>query len=1004
MADPLNEAAWREVGPILDEELNRLPENYRAPLVLCCLEGKTHAQAAAELGWPTGSLSKRLRQGRELLRRRLARRGVTPAVVLAVAALTLQAARAAMPRLIGPTTRSAVAFAAGQTPTAAATLARVALADGVLRGLAAGPAKVLTVFLVATMAVLGAVILTHQAGKAEPQKQAPTDGQPPGVRKEETPRPPSAQARTDRHGDPLPDGALARVGTMRLWHGGYRYPLAYAPDGKAIAACEWGEFIRLWDTSTGKEIRRFRPAKGGIDVFAFSPDGKMLVSGDFSSPELRVWSVTTGKELRRVTTEAGGVRAVAFAPDGKTFAAATRKKSILLWDPASWETKGQLPGHGDGTTSIAFLPDNKTLISGGSDNTIRWQDVTTGREVRRLDRDVEHVYDLAVSPDGKTLAGVSFHTLYLWGAETAGEISRTRLCQEYSSWQLAFSPDGRVLACAGSVERGKHKVLFFEAATGRELRRWDEDRYTTNLAYSPDGKVLAQTSAGMIRLRDVKTGKPVVEVPRLPDWVTTVAFTPDGKSLLTCCWGGPIGFWDPLTGKPHGDMKPPPEGYAAAQHDRFLATTLTADGRRAALADSKGSVHLWETATGKVTHRINEPPVPESWHLFSPDGKLLAVKHNDDQIRLWDPGTGRLLRPLSLPGKYAYPRAFSPDGSILATRSSSSEDKSIRFWDTATGKELRRLTWQDDTFAHLLAFSPDGKVLISTHEEGKRPTGPGQDVIPMRAWDVATGRELHQFQGAGRWVSAPAVSPDGKTLAGAVDRSTIVLWEMATGKERGRFRGHGDGINSLAFSPDGRLLASGSHDYTALVWDVTGLSPDGKLPALDLRAEEIERLWSDLGDEDGVRSYRALWTLVAAAPRSLPVLAERLRPVAAVENEKLTRLIAALDSDQFAARQKAAADLARLGELAEPALRKALAGNVSAEARKHLEELLDRVERRALSPEQLHSLRGLEVVEQIGTPEARRLLETLAKGAPAARLTQEAQAALRRLSGQRGGQ
>jgi hypothetical protein len=182
-----------------------------------------------------------------------------------------------------------------------------------------------------------------------------------------------------------------------------------------------------------------------------------------------------------------------------------------------------------------------------------------------------------------------------------------------------------------------------------------------------------------------------------------------------------------------------------------------------------------------------------------------------------------------------------------------------------------------------------------------------------------------------------------------------------------------------------------------LVWDVTEVCPDGKWSSNDARPGEIDRLWADLSGADGARAYRAVWTL-AAVRQSVPFLAECLRPVPRIEVERLTRLIADLDSAQFQVRSRASQELEQLGELAEPALRRALAGHPSPEVRRRLEALLAGVEDRTWPPEQLCVLRAVEVLEHVATAKARRVLRSVADGAPGARLTQEAKASLERLS------
>jgi hypothetical protein len=298
-----------------------------------------------------------------------------------------------------------------------------------------------------------------------------------------------------------------------------------------------------------------------------------------------------------------------------------------------------------------------------------------------------------------------------------------------------------------------------------------------------------------------------------------------------------------------------------------------------------------------------------------------------------------------------------------------------------------------------LTFTPDGKCLIAAYGEyfwAESDSDTLRAGFSLRQWDLATGRELRRVKVRSNDIQTVVISPDGKTLA-AAERNTVSLWELASGQERGRFAGHRDYVRSLSFSRDGRLLASGCNDYTALVWDVTGMCPDGKWSPREVRPEELERLWKDLASGEGVRAYRALWAM-AAARQAVPFLAARLRPVAPIEEERIARLIAELDSEQFEARSRAEKELQRLTELAEPALRKALAAKPSLEVCRRLEALLDLVERQPFSREQLHVLRAVEVLEHIGTPEARRVLGELAKDTPAARLTKAARASQERLA------
>jgi RNA polymerase sigma factor (sigma-70 family) len=1010
--DPLAELSAREALRMLDEEVQRLPQAYRLPVVLCALEGLSQEEAARQLGWTPGSVKGRLERGRKRLHQRLARRGLELAAAFALAEASRGLAAGPAGELAAATAKAAVAFAAGEVVGCCGVPAEVtSLAQQALRGMALVKAKVgLGAALLLGLLAVGVGLMPHPAPQAKPSGEAEARASLPA---EPEGKPPP---RTDRLGDPLPPGAVARVGSIRWWFGptddAFRLcPLAYTPDGKTLAASDAGTAIRFLDSATGKEIRRIEVPGHGFTSFAIAPDGRTMVTADSRSSVLWLWEVATGKELRQLTGDKDrvGIPAVAFSPDGKTLAAMAGT-GIRLWDALTWEERPRLTERGAGGDHfLAFLPDGKRLISGNG-AAIRWWDVSLRRVVRCLDKDFppgKGFYELAVSPDGKRLAVLVQHNvLHLWDAATGNEVCRTALKPSRGGWCMCFSPDGQTLACGNGVGGRGSGTVFFSADTGRELRRWDDNGgHTTHMTYSPDGKVLAQAMSGVIRLRDATTGNLLGPAPEIPAGVLAVRFGRDGKALTASCLGGRTGSWDALTGEPLASVHgPPPDFDLGPRMDLFQRIAVTADGRKAALADATGAIQVWETATGKACCRIAEPPpCGEDGAVFSADTKVLAVAHRDSSLRLWDTTTGKLLRSFpQVKPRFLRPLVFSPDGRLLAlyflSTTAVSEAQVVRLWDTTTGEERAQFPWPEDTSPAEARFSADGQRFIVSYDP-QWAQGAARERIGLCVWDVASGREQRRFRGPAGPI---ALSPDEKTLAAAGD-NTIRLWELASGKERGQFTGHRERIRALAFSPNGRLLASGALDYTALVWDVTGVCPDGRWSSHDLPPAEIERLWAELGGTDGVRAYRAGWAL-AAARQTAAFLAERLRAVPPVERERLTRLIAELDSDRFAVRSRASKELEQLGELAEPAMRQALAGKPAPEVRSRLKMLLELVASRAPSAEQLRDLRAVEVLEHLGTPAARQVLTALSQGASGASLTREARASLQRLSRPQDGQ
>jgi hypothetical protein len=427
----------------------------------------------------------------------------------------------------------------------------------------------------------------------------------------------------------------------------------------------------------------------------------------------------------------------------------------------------------------------------------------------------------------------------------------------------------------------------------------------------------------------------------------------------------------------------------------MVAATLGRDGARVFSWANDHLVRTWDVATGREVGRWpDNVGSPYFWGLVpSPDGKTLALLFQSPTVYLRDAATGKERRRLEAHSPYPSGAAFLPDGRALVTWGG---DSCARVWDLATGRELRQIAFTDNADSRraippgpavagaglaifTTAVSPDGTLLAF---------GSRQGFIVVH--DLASGKRVRRIDALPGGVMVMAFAPDGRTLAWAAEADPVVhLLEVASGRERHQLRGHLGSVRGLAFSPDGRRLVSASDDTTALVWDLAAALPAGT-PA------DCEAAWADVAGDDALRAYRAVRRL-AAAPA---FLADRVRPVAVPDGAHLARLIAELGADDFGTRQKAATELERLGETAAAACRKALTERPSAEVRRRLEVLLDRQLQAswAMTPERLRADRALEALELSGTPEARRILERVARGAAGARLTEEARVALQRLS------
>ena len=991
--------SWREVRGLLDEELQRLPEKQRVPLVLCYLEGLTQDEAARRLGWPRGTLKRRLEAGRERLRIRLTRRGVTLGAGLFAAALTESAAKGAVSTALrSATVRAAMQFAAHETAALAATPAAL-LANGALQ------AMVTTKLKLGAMLILLLGCAVTAAGLAIPQ--APAEKQPKNKAEAPAPARPAQneQVRNDRYGDPLPPGAIARLGTVRLRHGRPVHSVVFSRDGKTAIAGDSFGFIIYWDVATGREIRRLYEMLRLADALAITRDGKTLACGGIvlktNKACVCLFDVEAGKLLsRHELEETGQINQLFFTPDDKTLIVRDSGNIIRLWDVASKKVRHELKGHAGQLADIALSPDGKTLASASwQDPHVRLWDIASGKEKLRVKTHDTDVIHLAYSPDGKTIVSHGNHSCFVFFDANTGKILRKVEDDDNDKddflgalQSIQYAPDGKTLFCThysgvrvrdAAVSSG---VRVRDAVSGKELRRLvAPPRSMNRLTFSPDGKILATFGGSpAFDLWDVANGKLLHPAPGHSQFLTSLVFSADGRQVFSAACDFPVQAWNAQTGErlyELGDRPNSPRKLALSPDGKLLAAGPYHEGF------DGHAIGLWDLASRKealrcIGHKydahsshINQMPI--GW---SADGKtLVSSDFNDQTIRLWDAATGKQRRAINAKQDLLTSVVLSPDGKIVAA--GGFKNGAIHLWSADTGKELRSIATPQRLVA-TLAFSPDGSFLASGGFWGT-----------IILWEPVTGRLLRQWDTKTNWTSELAFARDGRTLvSGHGDDGSIRLWEVATGKERACFRGHRLAVRAVAISRDGRCLASGGGDTTILTWDATG----GARPDAALSAEQLRNLWDDLNASDAGRASRALCQLALSPKYALPFLAEKLRPVApldAARQKQVDRRLADLNSEQFAVRQQAEAELEKMGPLVEPALRKKLESKPSLEMRQRIEALLSK-----WASERLQIARALEAIEHMNTIKARQLLEKLADGANQAWLTEEARAICKRLA------
>jgi WD40 repeat protein len=802
---------------------------------------------------------------------------------------------------------------------------------------------------------------------------------------------PAPPAGKDASGDPLPAGAVARLGSARLRPDSSSVAIAFSADGKSLVTVGLGPSVQVWDVETGRERRRFSlmgpppvpppPVIGGSpwsNLACFTLDSKVLVVFG-TDGQLRIFDTDTGK-LQRSLPLIGThhPQRLSLSEDGKRLAVKQLDNNVSVWDLT--EGKSLFMHRNLETNGLAVLtPDGKQLVAGLDDRTVHLVDAVTGKKVRKLEAGLTaaaatapQTQRLALSRDGKTAVFSS------WGSEvsiTSLETGKlmTRISPQGGGAQaIALAPNGRFLAVGGYP--GVH---ILGLTSGKEVRLLEcvPTTFSQVLAYSPDGTRLAAVGQdGGLRLWDVINSREVHRQSGHTATVIGLVFLRDGE-LVSVGQDNRMVAWDVMTGRPLHEQRGLPFSPLS------VSRAPGADGIQVIGYDH--NLHVWRPGTGIETVTRDANTITPDRLLVSPDGtKWLVTSNTDRKMRLFEKGhKGREERLLQAPASlWAILMGFSPDGGRVFAAMS---DGKYRVWDCGTAGELQKIaTGSPFISAQHAQFSPDGRGLLMDGDE-------------VRLIEVASGKERARFAALDR-LTAMACSRDGRLLARGCSDGSVVVSSLLTGRDLARFEGAQGVMASLAFSDDNRLLATGGGNGQILVWKL----PRSEAPVATLTEGQKTTLWGDLADLDGTKAGQAMAALDAAPGPAVELLRDRLKFVGVViDPKKLEKFVADLGSEEFVVRERASAALAAAGGAAEQVIRKALEKSPGPEARRRLQELLDRLDDKSATPERLRAIRAIEVLERLGTTPARKLLARLAEEVKDPGALQEVRDSLRRLGG-----
>jgi WD40 repeat protein len=811
-----------------------------------------------------------------------------------------------------------------------------------------------------------------------------------------------------------PPWLVARLGNDRFRQRETVAALTYSPDSKFLASAD-GDTIHIWDAADGRRTRSIPIKDHDFFALRYSADSRTLFAAGTDDRSTRLIRIdpTTGKVRSNVAVRAGKSEGV-FSDDGgwlvvrpkvhfQQFAPRPQPNSLIhvvnLQMGNDWTDRLDAE-----VTTCVFAAARNVLAVGTDSGTIRTYDARTGKRLRDFSIPGRLITLLFSQNGGDMIAYIH--------EEKSRYISRLCATSGKLRWQyktdlaehLAFAGDGKSLVYFGFLT-GRHDGLHWHwldsetgKPTGVSMDTGDSEtglpfgcRQLDAVAWSHSSNLLAiSASGGRITQWDSLRHRldPISADPCGP--VYDPRLTSDGKRVRG--WT-PFGWyeWDVKTGRQ--SRVPMPANLRPIDVQTFSRDWKWLLTRSPAQEEGKPTDYqVINSASGKKQLTIPAADAKGELH-FLPNDRL-AVSSGEGRLSVYDLTERKALLRIEL-GNRAGAVHFAPDGSCVAKVGVDENGGvvfvSFRRWNLETGEMVTEWSREVSGISGSrgldvvagLCFSPNGRIATFKSFWLVAPNVPEERTVAV---DAATGRKLGDWTGSRS--DGVVFTPDSRSVL-VYDRQPFnyYLYEVATGECRRQFLFRGTSVSDFSFSPDGRRLIVATRPYPVEIWDV--ISDTGPWDAM-----KPDAIWESLSSANARQAYVAIRHLLAHPEKATAFLKERVKPPIAPDAAWVKEKLAGLEASQFRDREKATADLAAAGETVIVALREARK-TASAEAQTRLKTLIEKAE--TMTPEKLRAIRVCEVLEGIGSAEAKALLAQWAKGPSAATLTREATESLERL-------